>query len=641
MPHQMWRRLPGLGVLFWSLGAASSLMLMILVLTLGVDQLSHQGRLVIPELHVPAFREFVGDVSLPQLPAELHAGPLELTETGLLPTVWNSRNMPWGPLIERPWRMWSMLRGNTGALIGVSLMMLLVGSLRVLCYSQLKIAGAVFAAEPVCQLRTAIHRQALRLGTSQVAPQQKSEAVRLFLDVCGAIDSRLAEWSRSAIHDGIAFVFLALMLAVADWKLTLECLFPAIAACWIIRQVSIRARANRILGLAQTESNLRVLAEGIENPRVIRGYGMESFEQERFDRHLARYRSDLRRVDLGETTSLRLSRLLAVLCVTVVLYLIGSRVMSRVSPLPLGRGWLIFLSLIGLLAVTYSAFRTMKTRHHIIQDADRVYRYLSLIPEVGQAVGAKFLEPVSQSIKFEGVAYNIPGRTLLSNIDLTLKAGTRTAIVSHQPEEARALAYLLPRFIEPTGGRILFDDQDTAWGTLESLRAEALFVGGDDPFLSGTVLDNLTCGQSEYNSHDAVEAAKLVHAHKFISSLPNKYDTMLGEHGETLEPGDAFRLHLARAALRSPALLIIEEPTASLDTDSKALIDDAYQRLSVDRTLVFLPRRMSTLRMCQTVVYLQEGQINALGPQVELVKHHEGYRHWEYVNFSPLSRHPV
>ncbi|MEZ6056713.1 MAG: ABC transporter ATP-binding protein [Planctomycetaceae bacterium] len=638
VPHQLWRKLPGVRVLFWSAGGAVSLFLLILTLTLGVDLLSHQGRLRITEAELPEFREFVAGISVPQLSNDGTTGGVSLTETGLLPTVWTSRNKPWGSMIERPWRTWSALQSNNGALAGVSLLLLLIGGLRVLSYSQLKLAATTFAASPVGQLRSAIHRQALRLGTSHVDGPRESEATKLFLQGVAAIDRNLSNWARNSVHDILAAVLFLMIALIADWKLTLECLFPAFAACWIMRYAAIQARAKRELVIAQTESNLRVLAEGLESSRLIRGYGMEKFEQDRFDHHLNRYQADLQRADVGETLSLRLSRLLAVFCLTVVLFLIGSRVLSVTSPLPLGRGWLIFLSLVGLVTVSVSAIRTMKIRQSIIYEVDRVYRYLATIPEVGQAVGAKFLEPLSESIRFESVDYRTQGKHLLQGIDLTIAAGTRTAIVSHSIEEARALVYLLPRFIEPTSGKILFDNQDTNDGTLESLRAEAIFVSGSDPFLTGTILENLTCGQSEYSSHDAVEAAKLTHVHKFVSSLPNKYDTMLGEHGETLEPGVAFRLHLARAALRSPALLIIEEPQAPLDADSKALIDDTYQRLSADRTLLFLPRRMSTLRFCQQVIYLQEGKVNAIGPQAELVKQHEGYRHWEYIHFSPLSR---
>ena len=223
------------------------------------------------------------------------------------------------------------------------------------------------------------------------------------------------------------------------------------------------------------------------------------------------------------------------------------------------------------------------------QAADRIYRYLNQIPAVSQAVGAKFLEPVSRTIGFEAVSYTLPNkRKLLDGIDLTLSAGEVIALVAFEPLEARAMACLLPRFIEPQSGRILFDGEDIAWGTLESLRAETVYVGGSDPFFTGTVVENIICSHSGYTLSDVTEAAKTTHAHHFILKLPQGYETVIGEHGERLDAGQGFRLGLARAVLRNPSLLIIEEPTEALDEDTKSLLDDSYNRIVRGRTVVIL-----------------------------------------------------
>jgi ABC-type multidrug transport system fused ATPase/permease subunit len=253
-------------------------------------------------------------------------------------------------------------------------------------------------------------------------------------------------------------------------------------------------------------------------------------------------------------------------------------------------------------------------------------------------VGAKFLEPVSRSIIMESVSYRWDGTLLLNDLDLRLAAGTTTAIVSVDPLQAKAVAYLLPRFIEPTSGRVLFDSEDINWGTLESLRAETVYVGGSDPFFTGTVLENITCGQKSYGLQEATEAAKSVHAHKYITRLPQGYETQLGEHGEELDVGQAFLLGLARAALRKPAVLIIEEPVARLDDDTKALLDDAYSRLVKGRTVVFLPSRLSTVRRCEQVALMNNGKLEAFGPHSELLKKSEVYRHWEYITFNAFQQ---
>jgi ABC-type multidrug transport system fused ATPase/permease subunit len=264
-----------------------------------------------------------------------------------------------------------------------------------------------------------------------------------------------------------------------------------------------------------------------------------------------------------------------------------------------------------------------------------VYRYLDRIPEVGQAVGARFLQPLSRLLQFEGVHYALPhGRKLLDGVDLRIPAGTSTAVISLEPLEPRALCYLLPRFIEPQSGRVLFDGEDIAWVTLESLRAETAYVGGTDPFFTGTVLENISCGSANFSLQDVTAAAKQAHAHNFILKLQQGYETVLGEHGEQLDPGQSYRLGLTRAILRNPAVLIVEEPTTALDDDTKAMLDDTYSRILPNRTVIFLPMRLSTLRRLDQIVVLHKGRVEAVGKHADLVRTSPLYRHWEYLRFN-------
>ncbi len=134
------------------------------------------------------------------------------------------------------------------------------------------------------------------------------------------------------------------------------------------------------------------------------------------------------------------------------------------------------------------------------------------------------------------------------------------------------------------------------------------------------------------------EAAKTAHAHNFILKLPQGYETVIGEHGERLDAGQGFRLGLARAILRNPSLLIIEEPTDSLDDDTKSLMDDSYNRIVRGRTVIFLPNRLSTLRRSEKVVFLHRGKVEAQGSYHELVKNSTLFRHWEYMHFNQFRR---
>ena len=393
----------------------------------------------------------------------------------------------------------------------------------------------------------AIHRQALRFGPSQVDDAVGSESLPLFLEVAASIDSKLSDWARTWIHDLLAGLLLLLVALISDWKLTLECLFPAVAGCLghpAGSRASPGAKKPRA-GAVRSES--AVLAEGLQNPRLVRGYGMENFEQNRFDNCLERYNSHLLHADRGESWILWLTRLLAVLLPdrgavpdrfegAVDSGSLAAR--SRSDRLPvavrLDRG-----GVVGAACGLGAASDLVRGRPHIPRPRIRFRK--------SDRRSSQVLEPVSKSIEFESVTYRTQGRTVLDGFNLKLAAGTRTALVSNSLEEVRGRSPTSAAFglSSPSSGRFLLDGQDTAWGTLESSRAEAIFVGGADPLPPPGRFSKPHLRSARLLRADAIEAAKLVHAHKFISALPNRYETMLGEHGETLEPGDAFRLSLA------------------------------------------------------------------------------------------------
>ena len=388
-------------------------------------------------------------------------------------------------------------------------------------------------------------------------------------------------------------------------------------------------------------ARLRLLAEGLRKTRIVRGYGMEDFEHEHFQHHLDKFRTNVLHV-LNMQHFLRLAvGFLVLVCVAAVVYIVGSKVLQppEISNVRFATALLMLAIVAGMPRPLAELWQLPELRLRASQAADRIYRYLNQIPAVSQAVGAKFLEPVSRTIGFEAVSYTLPNkRKLLDGVDLTLAAGEVIALVAFEPLEARAMACLLPRFIEPQSGRILFDGEDIAWGTLESLRAETVYVGGSDPFFTGTVVENIICSHSGYTLSDVTEAAKTAHAHNFILKLPQGYETLIGEHGERLDAGQGFRLGLARAVLRNPSLLIVEEPTEVLDDDTKSLLDDSYNRIVRGRTVVFLPNRLSTLRRSESIVFLHRGKVEAHGTYHDLVKNSSLFRHWEYMHFNQFRR---
>ncbi|HUG92473.1 MAG TPA: ABC transporter ATP-binding protein [Planctomycetaceae bacterium] len=631
-------------LLAWTFGSLS-LVLLLVNLALITSVLVDRGVLDVPRDRVGDVIELIGPSAADAVrPMELSRDLSRYADAGLLPAVWRSRERFWGPPLAAVYRGVPPLRDTRAALAVLILCAVAVGFLRIYLLSCGRRTCTAVAQDVATRLRQTLHRQTLRLGPGDLDESSGLRPVQLFTEDVDRVRHGVYLWT-SRIGRYLFKILLLVLLALAvHWRVALQCLIP-LALCWyLLHREQRRSRDAQALARARADSELRLLAESLRKTRLVRGYGMETFEHERFRTHLERFHQNVLSAFERRSWSLWAGRLIVLVSAAVVLFLVGVKVLDSPEG-PQGLSFPAAVLLLSAFACLYLPLEALARLPGELDEAaaasDRIHRYLDQIPEVGQAVGARFLQPLSRTLQFESVTYRLPGgRALLAGFDLRLEAGQSYALVSFDPLEARAAAYLLPRFIEPQSGRVLFDGEDIAWVTLESLRAEAVYVGGADPFFTGTVRENISCGNDGYSLPDVTDAAKQVHANKFILNLPQGYETVVGEHGEPLEAGQSFRLGLARAILRKPALLIVEEPTEPLDDDTKSLLDDAYNRVVHDRTVLFLPARLSTVRRTDQIVFVHRGKVEAVGSHADLVRTSALYRHWEYLRFNEF-RHLV
>ena len=556
-------------------------------------------------------------------------------DRGILHAAWVNRGGFSGRGLGWLFRQIGVLRENLPALLTLIGAAAACGLLRSLCLSLSRLSAARAAAASVTRLRRALHRQALRLGPSDLTDEGAREVLGLFTEDGEALRQGLQDgvhrWGKHPLKIAVLTGFALLVSPLT----TLQIALPLVACWWLLRRQRTGVKAARLLAERRSGRALRLLAEGLTKARVVRGFGMEEFETDRFNTHLARYQADLAAANRRDRLSRGLARAALVVAGSIVLAILGAKVLNPGGAFTAAHA----LLLLGIAACLIKPLNELadlhRDRHAAAGAADRIYRYLNRMPEVGQAVGAKFLQPLSRALEFDGVHYTDPrGRKLLDGVSLAVPAGSVTAIAAPEALEARALVSLPPRFLEPQRGRVKYDGEDIAWVTLESLRAETVYVGGGDPCFTGTVRENLTGGDPEVPLSKVIDAAKTAHVHNFVQRFPQGYETVLGEHGETLSPGQLFRLGLARAVLRDPAVLIVDEPADGLDEDSKAQLDDTFARVFPGRTVLLLPGRMTTLRRADRVVLLHRGKVEAIGPREELVRNVPLYRHWEYVRFN-------
>jgi subfamily B ATP-binding cassette protein MsbA len=247
---------------------------------------------------------------------------------------------------------------------------------------------------------------------------------------------------------------------------------------------------------------------------------------------------------------------------------------------------------------------------------------------------AKPAAPFSQAIQFQNVNFGYGQKPVLRNIDLKIGAGEMVALVGVSGVGKSTLADLVPRFYDVTSGAITLDGVDIRDVSLESLRSQIGMVTQQTFLFNDSVRSNIAYGDRSKGMDEIIAAAKAAHAHDFILAMPQGYDTVIGELGVKLSGGERQRLSIARALLKDPPILILDEATSSLDSESERLVQDALERLMVGRTTLVIAHRLSTIRKADRIVVLAGGRIVEQGTHDELLARKAEYNKLYALQFS-------
>ena len=526
--------------------------------------------------------------------------------------------------------------GPSDYLTALLLLAALVAVFRAICafLAQFMAAQAVIGA--TTRLRRAVYHHTYRLGTLAFRALGPSEAVSVSTRHLEAVHDGLFTWLTVWIREPIKIVLLLVFALSVNFWLALAFLLFALLV-WITGgQIAAWFRRRGRAAQQRAAEQLTLVQESLTLMRLVKVYLMEPFNQVRVERQLAKYAAAQLRRYAGEAIYRPLLVLLGLLAGLALLYVTGLVVME--GALGVGAASAVTLA-VALVSLYWPLVRWLDSRKLMRRARDSavvLFQFLDRSSSVGQAVEAEFLTPLARQLEFDNVTLDEPGtgRKLLDGVSLTVPAGKRVALVGPDDMQKHALVYLIPRFLDPTSGEIRIDRKNLRWVTFDSLRASIAVVLQHNLVFNDTVANNIGCGDPSFPLPKIIEAAKIAHCHKFIQELPQGYETAIGEMGKPLTIGEKFRIALARAILRDPALLIIEEPHTPLDDDSKSLLDDSYNRILPGRTVIMLPHRLTTIRNCDKVFLLYEGRVEAAGDHKELLASNELYRHLQYLEFN-------
>jgi subfamily B ATP-binding cassette protein MsbA len=296
----------------------------------------------------------------------------------------------------------------------------------------------------------------------------------------------------------------------------------------------------------------------------------------------------------------------------------------------------VVLFCLGLLFVSIRRLNTVYADlQHALAAAVRVFDMQDRQRAIADRPGARPLARFAREIRFEGVDFSYGDANVLEAIDLEIRKGEVIALVGASGAGKSTLADLLPRFHDPTRGRILFDGCDLRDATLASLRAQIGIVTQETVLFDDTVRANIAYGRADCPLPRIVEVARATQAHEFIERLPSGYDTIVGERGTRLSMGQRQRVTIARALLKDPPLLILDEATSALDSESEALVQQALEVLMRDRTSLVIAHRLATVRRADRIVVLDGGRIVEQGSHDALLTRGGHYARLYELQFRP------
>jgi subfamily B ATP-binding cassette protein MsbA len=504
---------------------------------------------------------------------------------------------------------------GTGTLVAFVLIivMILKGIFTYLSMYLTRTAGLFAVRDLRIDLYASIQRQSLSFfavnPTGQLISRVMGDVGRLQRTISGD----MAEGIRlSAIIIGQAIWLFYLNYKLAGFSLILlpMIVYPVVRFGRRLKLMSQRS-------MEKQGDAADIMKEGVAAARIVRAFGMEAFEVERF-------RGAIIRMLRPDKKTVRILSLMPPLM--EIIASLGAAVLFAYASYRIAAGKITmgeFGTFLGALFMIYASIKNLVRINNELQQsraaAQRAFEIIERPPDVSERPGAEEMPPFRDRIVFRGVSFAYGDVPVLHDIDLTVRAGEMIALVGSSGAGKSTLVNLLPRFFDVTAGALTLDGRDVRSLTLASLRRQIALVTQEVLLFDDTVRNNIAYGRSDIEQSRVEAAARAAHAHEFILSLPGGYETTLGEAAHRLSQGQRQRLSIARALLKDSPILILDEATSSLDSESEAEVQQALHNLMEGRTTLVIAHRLSTVRRADRIVVLDAGRVVEGGSHAELL----------------------
>ncbi|MBS7289373.1 MAG: ABC transporter ATP-binding protein [Bacteroidales bacterium] len=480
----------------------------------------------------------------------------------------------------------------------------------------------------VKDLRMQVYDKVLTLPLGFFSQEKKGDIIARISGDVSEVENSITSTLDMLIKNPILIVFYFGTLIFISWQLTLFTILFAPVMLWIMGRIGRRLKERSLEAQVLWSDTMSQVEETLGGLRVIKAFLAEKKMSERFDRVTGRMRDKNIKVATRQALAHPVSEFLGTMMIAIVLWFGGLLILNEHAPIDAP-------TFIYYLVILYSVIQPIKELSKAaygipkgMASMERINRILETENNIKECAEPESLDSFNDCIEFKNVSFHYEDgcKTVVDNVNLKIHKGQTIAIVGASGAGKSTLVDLIPRFFDVNEGSITIDGKDIRKVSIHDLRSIMGNVNQDPILFNDSIFNNIAFGVENATMEEVIEAAKIANAHEFIVEKEQGYDTNIGDRGVKLSGGQRQRISIARAILKNPPILILDEATAALDTESERIVQEALERLMSSRTTIAIAHRLSTIRNADEIIVMDEGRIVERGKHAELIEKNGYYK---------------
>ena len=511
--------------------------------------------------------------------------------------------------------------GPARVLLGLCVTFCAIVFIKTACYFGAAAVMVPIRTGIVKDLRMQIYNKILSLPLGFFSQERKGDIIARISGDVQEVENSITSTLEMLIKNPVLIIIYMSVLLIMSWELTLFTILFAPVMIWTMGAIGRKLRAQSAEAQQYWSDTMSQVEETLGGLRIIKAFLAENKMSARFEGITDAMRRKNNRVAVRQASAHPVSELLGSTMIAIVLWFGGTLILSSKSIIDAP-------SFMSYMAILYCIIQPIKDLSRAaygipkgLASMERINVILNAENPITQTPFSKHISTFNEAISFEDVSfcYEQGGKQVLKNIDLKISKGRNIAIVGASGAGKSTLVDLIPRFYDPTSGRITIDGINIKDVCIRDLRGLMGNVNQDPILFNDTIFNNIAFGVENATMEQVIAAAKIANAHDFIMEKENGYDTNIGDRGQLLSGGQRQRISIARAILQNPPILILDEATASLDTESERMVQEALDYLMSSRTTISIAHRLSTVKKADKIIVMNEGRIVERGTHDELL----------------------